>query len=193
MDVTMSIENITARILQEAKSEADAMLQKAEQEKAVLLEQAGQEAHTADEEMNAKARRDAEVLLERRASVAELEARKMRLAAKQEMIEESFEQALTHLANLPEQEYKAFLLRQLAPYRNQPGEIILNERDQAALGRELMRELTDSPLVVSEETVQIRGGFILQQGCVSLNASIEKILENEKKQLTAKIAETLFS
>jgi len=189
----MSIEKITARILQEAKSEAEATLQRAEQEKAALLAQAEQEAAATGVRTDEKACTDARILQERRASVAELEGRKMRLAAKQEMIDESFEQALTHLANLPETEYKAFLLKQLAPYRDQPGEILLNERDKANLARELMRELADSPLAVSEETVPIRGGFILRQGCVSLNASLEKLLENEKKQLTLKIAETLFS
>lgn len=189
----MSIENITARILQEAKSEAEATLQAAEQEKAAQLAQAEQEADAAGAQTAEKARKDAQILQDRRASVAELEARKMRLAAKQEMIDESFRQALAHLANLPETEYKAFLLKQLAPYRNQPGEILLNERDKANLARDLMRELVDSPLAVGEETVPIQGGFILRQGCVSLNASLEKLLENEKKQLTLQIAETLFS
>jgi len=189
----MSIENITARILQEAKSEAEATLQAAEQEKAAQLAQAEQEAAAAGAQTDEKARKDAQILQERRASVAELEARKMRLAAKQEMIDESFRQALAHLASLPETEYKAFLLKQLAPYRSQPGEILLNERDKANLARDLMRELADSPLAVSEETVPIQGGFILRQGCISMNASLEKLLENEKKQLTLQIAETLFS
>ena len=56
-----------------------------------------------------------------------------------------------------------------------------------------MAELTESPMVVAEDTANIKGGFILRQGCLSINASVEKLLEQVKKDITVQIAETLFS
>lgn len=78
----MGIENITARILQEAKDEAKKTQEAAAAQKAAMLEKAAQDAAAAEAKMAEKATEDAKVLLERRNSVAELEARKLRLAAK---------------------------------------------------------------------------------------------------------------
>lgn len=189
----MSIEKITARILQEAQDEAAALAAKAAGEQEAMLEKAKEEAAGLTLELKQKAQRDAAVLKERRKSVAELEARKLRLTSKQELIEEAFDKAAEDLANMEPAQYKEFILSLLAPYRKQVGEIILNERDKKNLSRELMLELADSPMAVAEETADIKGGFILCQGCVSINASIEKLLEQERQEITAQIADTLFS
>ncbi|MCJ7835459.1 V-type ATP synthase subunit E family protein [Cuneatibacter sp. NSJ-177] len=189
----MSIESITARILQEAKDEAEHLKKQAEAEKDTLLAKAAEEAEAVKKETAAKAVEDAKVLGERRNSVAELEARKLRLSAKQEMIDRSFEEAAAQLAGMPAAEYQAFLLGLVEPYRAEPGEILLNEKDHKAYGKALEEALKDSPLAVAEETVPIQGGMILRQGCVSLNASLEKLMETQKKQITAEIAGVLFS
>ena len=175
----MSVEKITARILQEAQDEAAALKAKAEAERAAMLQKAKDEAAMQTLTMQQKAQTDALLLKERRKSVAELEARKLRLSAKQEMIETAFDEAAEQLVHMDQEEYKKFLLSLLAPYYKQVGEIVLNERDKKNLERKLMAD--------------IKGGFILRQGCVSINASVEKLLEQVKKDITVQIAETLFS
>lgn len=189
----MSVEKITARILQEAQDEAAALKAKAEAERDAMLQKAKDEAAMQTLTMQQKAQTDALLLKERRKSVAELEARKLHLSAKQEMIEAAFDEAAEQLVHMDQEEYKKFLLSLLAPYYKQVGEIVLNERDKKNLERKLMAELTESPMVVAEDTANIKGGFILRQGCVSINASVEKLLEQVKKDITVQIAETLFS
>ena len=80
----MSVEKITARILQEAQDEAAALKAKAEAERDAMLQKAKDEAAMQTLTMQQKAQTDALLLKERRKSVAELEARKLRLSAKQE-------------------------------------------------------------------------------------------------------------
>lgn len=143
--------------------------------------------------MAKKAEEDAEILLERRNSVAELEARKMRLALKQDVIEETFMEALAQIEAMEPEMYMDFLLRHLLPYREEGGIVSLNERDGAALKGKLADALKDTKLTVGEEKANIRGGFILKQGNVFVNGSLEKILETEKKQITAQIAGILFN
>ena len=109
----MGIENITARILQEAKDEAMKLQQTAEAEKARLLEKAAQEATKIEIQMAEKAQIDARVLKERRQSVAELEARKMRLALKQSVIEETFAEAMDQMVSMDRAAYLEFLLKQI--------------------------------------------------------------------------------
>ncbi|MDD7024259.1 MAG: V-type ATP synthase subunit E [Oscillospiraceae bacterium] len=188
----MGIENITARILQEAKDEAMKTQEAAAAEKAAMLEKAAQEAAKAASDISRKAEEDARILKERRHSVAELEARKMRLAQKQSTIEETFSEALDQMTSMDPDAYLAFLLKQLEPYREEAGIVSLNEKDYDAVGEKLKASLKGTKLTLGEEKAKIRGGFILKQGNVFVNASLEKILETEKKQITAQIAGILF-
>ena len=147
----MSVEKITARILQEAQDEAAALKAKAEAERAAMLQKAKDEAAMQTLTMQQKAQTDALLLKERRKSVAELEARKLRLSAKQEMIETAFDEAAEQLVHMDQEEYKKFLLSLLAPYYKQVGEIVLNERDKKNLERKLMKGFSE------EETEKLRG------------------------------------
>ena len=188
----MGIENITARILQEAKDEAKKTQEAAAAQKAAMLEKAAQDAAAAEAKMAEKATEDAKVLLERRNSVAELEARKLRLAAKQEALEETFQEAAEKIAALDGSVYLDFIVKTLEPYREEGGEISLNARDYANLKDSLEKALAGSKLTVGAEQANIAGGFILKQGKVYVNASLEKILETEKKQMTGEVAGILF-
>ena len=99
------IEKITARI----RADADAELaQLREQTEAQILEIQAQAKAQMDQERTAilaRGRRAAEERLERLKSAAQLERRKLELAAKQEVLSEAFEQALEKLCALPEEEY----------------------------------------------------------------------------------------
>ena len=75
---------------------------------AQILEIQTQSKTQADQERTAilaRGRRAAEERLERLKSAAQLERRKLELAAKQEVLSEAFEQALEKLCALPEEEY----------------------------------------------------------------------------------------
>ena len=188
----MGVENITARILQEARDEALKTEQEAKASEAAILENASRDASAIEADLAARAREDAGILKERRRSVAELEARKMRLAMKQETIEETFEEALKAMENMDRKDYTAYIKKQLDSYRTEGGEILLNARDRSEIGDEIRAAVSGSALSLSEETTDIRGGFILKQGRVYINASLEKLLETEKKQITAQVAGILF-
>ena len=99
------IEKITARI----RADADAELaQLREQTETQILEIQAQAKAQMDQERTAilaRGRRAAEERLERLKSAAQLERRKLELAAKQEVLSEAFEQALEKLCALPEEEY----------------------------------------------------------------------------------------
>ena len=187
----MSIENITARILQEARDEADSLVSAAQKEAADRLAQANAQAMEIAAQMSAKAKEDAATLKERKKSVAELEARKLVLAAKQERIEKSFSEAVKELADLPEADYLALLKEQLAGYTK--GEILVSAKDKKRLGSKLKDLLAGTGLTLSKETADIAGGFILRDGSVSVNGSLESLLEAGKKEITAKIASVLFA
>ena len=73
---------------------------------------------------------------ERLASVAQLEARKLVLAAKQEMVGKAFDKALADLAALPDEQYVA-LLADLAVKASRTGreQVIFSQKDRSRFGK----------------------------------------------------------
>lgn len=188
----MSIESITARIRNEAETYSEDQKAKAEEVKNAGLEDARREAKELKAAKKKNAEEDSKLLKARRESVADLEARKMQLSAKQELIEESFDEALNKLLSLSPDEYIKFVKDQLKEFEGEAGEVLLNSADKEKHGKALEKELKGTSLTLGDETANIKGGFILRRGNITFNASLEKLLENEKIEMTSEIAGMLF-
>lgn len=187
----MSIESITKRIADEAQAAADVVIAEAKSQKDSIVEDARIKAAKIEAEAKERAEKDSKILVERRESVAGLESRKMQLAAKQEIIAESFDKALGKLLALDESKYLDFISKQLADFKGQSGEILLNSADKKNYGAKLAK-LIDKSMTVSDEEANIKGGFILKQGDITINCSMEKLLEDKKEEMMSAIARKLF-
>lgn len=187
----MSIESITKRIEDEAKAYAEERRAEAEGLKKEILADAQTKADRIKADAKERADKESELLAERRESVAGLESRKMVLEAKQEIIRESFEKALDKLVDLDEADYIKFIENQLNAFGKEGGEVLLNAEDKKKYGDKLAKLLSGG-LKLSEEAANIRGGFILRQGDISINCSLEKLLEDKKEEMVGEIAAKLF-
>ncbi len=192
----MSIENITASILNEAKKTAENSLANAELSGQDIINNARKEAETliiADKEIALK---DAESLKSRKVSAAELQGRKMLLTSKQEAINKSFNVALEMLKTMQTDDYIDFLANQIISVPNCEGTIILNELDREKIGEKLINtvneRLNEKKVTLSNETLNMSGGFVLKRGNVEINSTFETILSSIKDELTGEIANTLF-
>lgn len=188
----MSIESITKRIADEAKAVADAVVAEAESQKKDILADARMKADEILADAKARAEKDSKILVERRESVAGLESRKMQLQAKQEVISESFDKALEKMLAMDESAYIDFLGSQLKAFEKQDGEIMLNAADKKKYGAKLAKLVEKSNIKLSDDEAKIKGGFILKQGDITINCSIEKLLEDKKEEIMGEIAHKLF-
>ena len=188
----MSIESITKRIEDEAKAVADVLITDAKSQKDSIVTDARIKAAQIETEAKERADKDSKILVERRESVAGLESRKMQLAAKQEVIAESFDKALDKLLALDESKYMDFMSKQLAAFEGQSGEILLNASDKNKYGAKLAKLIEMTAIKVSDDEAKIKGGFILKQGDISINCSMEKLLEDSKEEMMSAIAQKLF-
>ena len=155
------IEKITARIDADTQAQIDQVLgdARAEAEKIAARYRAQAEAEAAD--LAARNRKAAGEREERLVSVAQLEARKVTLAAKQEMVEKAYALALEKLCAMPEEQYVETLAALLveasstgreevifsAADREKVGKAAVaraNELLAAATAPELPRELSES-------------------------------------------------
>jgi len=192
----MSIENITSKILSDAKNNADSSLMSAESTKQELLNKAKAEAEAIIKTEAEKAANDAVELKNRRVSAAELQGRKMLLSAKQEAIKKSFGAAIEKLKAMPEDEYLSFLGQEIIKIPNCEGTIVLNAKDRENIGERLVKAVNEKlgaeKVVLSKNTVKASGGFVLKKGSVEINNTFETLLDSMKDELTGSIANALF-
>ena len=192
----MSIENITANILSDAKNIAEGSLANAEKTKQDIISSAKNEAEALKKAASEKAIIDAENLKSRKISAAELQKRKMMLSAKQEAIKKGFDAALVKLKSMPEEQYLNYLADEIVKIPNCEGAIILNEKDRDKIGERLVNtvneKLKSEKLSLSTKTVKASGGFVLKNGAIEINSTFETILDSMKDELTNEVANALF-
>ncbi len=191
-------EKIIAHIQADAQAQVDAILAQAEQQCAEIrdgFEKQAAERYSERIRAGVKACQDE---VDSRLRIDQMEARKGMLAVKQELVARSFDQALTALCALPEEEYVAFLTK-LAVGASVSGdeEIILNPRDRAAVGEKVVEAanaaLNGGKLRLSGETRDFAGGLILRRGNVEANCTAELLVELSRSELSNEIAGILFA
>jgi V/A-type H+-transporting ATPase subunit E len=192
----MSIEKITEQIIAEASREALQVQEKAARESQAVLEKAKQQAESIRKETLFQANLDAKLLKDRKVSVAELEARKLRLAAKQNAIGKSFDLALESLANKEEAEYLKLLVSAIAKTGVTGGELMLNQRDRALVGKKAVELAnatgTAGQVSLSEDTIDAKGGFVLRKGSMEINSTLETMVNAIRESATPEVVEILF-
>ena len=191
------LEKITQRIEQDAQAEAGQVLADARARADAIAAEWAEKARKEREDILERGRKNAGERAERLASVAQLECRKLELAAKQEMLSRAYDKALEQLLNLPEQEYTA-LLADLAVKAAVTGReaVILSQKDRTRYGKQVVtaanERLNGGRLTLSEQTRPIQGGVILSDGDVEVNCSFETLVRLQRGALDRPVAQILF-
>ena len=133
------IEKITQRIDQDAQAEIDKILGDARSQAVEILARYEEQARKESQEILARGEKNAAEREERLASVAQMEAKKLTLATKQEMLDKAFDLALDRLVSLPDEEYVA-LLADLAARAATTGreQLIFSQKDRARIGKQVV-------------------------------------------------------
>ena len=191
------IEKITQRIASDAQAEVDCILGDARDEAGRIAANYRAQADAEAAELAAKNEKAAAEREERLVSAAQMEARKVQLAAKQEMVEKSYIQALDKLCALPEEQYVAILADLLVKASsNGKEEAVFSPEDRERVGEAAVakaNELSGKQLRLSEETQPIRGGFILKDKNVEVNCTFETLVRLQKAETAGAVAQKLFA
>lgn len=130
------IEKITARINQDVQREIDALHAQAQTQAGQIQADYAARAQALREELTRRGERAAAEREERMASVAQLEGRKVILAAKQEMLDRAFDRALEKLCSLEDEDYIALLADLLVEASSNGREqVVFNQRDRTRVGK----------------------------------------------------------
>ena len=191
------IEKITQRIASDAQAEVDRILGDARDEAGRIAANYRAQADAEAAELAAKNEKAAAEREERLVSAAQMEARKVQLAAKQEMVEKAYIQALDKLCALPEEQYVALLADLLVKASsNGKEEAVFSPEDRERVGEAAVakaNELSGKQLRLSDETQPIRGGFILKDKNVEVNCTFETLVRLQKAETAGAVAQKLFA
>ena len=138
------IEKITTQIEADARQEADRILDQAKkQAEQIRMEYEAKATHEAEEILK-KANQDAALQEKRLYSNAQLDARKLTLSAKQEMVDKAFQRALELLTGLDDETYVA-LLSGLAASASGTGHesLIFSPDDKKRFGKQVVSAAND--------------------------------------------------
>ena len=191
------IEKITQRIASDAQAEIDRILGDARDEAARITANYRAQADAEAQELADKNERAAAEQEERLISAAQMKASRLQLAAKQEMVEKAYIQALDKLCAMPKEQYVDVLAKLLVEASsNGKEEAVFSKEDREQVGKaavEKANQLSGKQLRLSEESLPIRGGFILKDKNVEVNCTFETLVRLQKAETAGAVAKTLFA
>jgi|LSQX01.2.fsa_nt_gb V/A-type H+-transporting ATPase subunit E len=194
-------EKIIEKILEEARIQARTIIKNAENEAEGIINSAKDNAAEKEKEIMEKAQAEAVELKKRLLAVSELEARKKRLSAKQEAIEEIFSEALQKLKELPDDEYETLIVDMAVSSAKTGNEtIIMSEQDKARLSSgfidNINKKLNDKGIngrvKLADDTNDIHGGFILKEGSIEVNNSFNAIFKMRRDEIEPQVVKVIF-
>jgi V/A-type H+-transporting ATPase subunit E len=198
----MALEDILRKIKGDAAAEAERILAEARGERERMLAAGKAKAQAAADRIRASGQALAQDTRRRELATASVEVRRVVLSAKQQVLGEVFERALTDLANLPDAEYRGLLadlaIRAAGTGREQ---VIVSARDRARLDNAWLADVNarlaarglEPALTFAPASRALRGGLILQAGDVEINCTFERTLAALREQLEPEVAAMLFS
>lgn len=139
------IEKITAKIAQDAQADIQRLTAETQEQAGQLRAKAQAQAEQESKTILAQGQKAAGERLERLTSAAQMERRKLELAAKQEVLGEAFDLALEKLCALPDGAYIE-LLTKLALEASSTGkeQLIFSQKDRARVGKQVVVAANDA-------------------------------------------------
>ncbi|NLY89815.1 MAG: hypothetical protein GX085_09410 [Firmicutes bacterium] len=189
-------------ILEDARKEAEQIRKKGRAEAEKLRSEYKEKAEHLREEIMSRRQRQAAEEKNRRKIQAQMDAGRELLAAKNQLVEEVFQALKKRLAGMKDEDYRQ-LLRKLILQAVETGEEKLffsvpdcrwlGEAFLAELNQELERQGRKGALTYGEAAADLSGGFILQQGKIIQNFSLENLVEMKRDDLLPEIGRRLFT
>lgn len=190
---------------------AQAILQKIEDDAHKTVEQLEQDAQRRSEELNKasadkvqtmhdqlirQAQAEGEALKDRMRRMAELDMRKQLLQKKQQVMDEAFEAARTELCHQPAQATRAFMLDCLAKAAQGDEALLVGADNDGWFDAGFISELNsriNGSITAAEGRREGVTGAILVRGGTEVHATYESILSGARINMETEIARILFN
>lgn len=187
----MSTDNIEKKILETAKAEAEALAAEAKRQAEERVEAAKaenvQRAADAAEETGEKLQQEHD----QQTTSARAGNKLKLLAHKSRILNDIFNTAIEHFIGDRGGKYEKWLATQLDSVAGQSGSIVPAEADRAGIEK-LMAAHGGDGLTLAEESLPLRGGFMLQGEEIDIDLSLDARLADMRNGLLPELAKKTF-
>lgn len=196
------IEKIMDRIAQDGEQKARTLIAQAQAEAEEITASYEAKAREQSAEILAAGGKQAEEYISRQKSVAQLEARKLLLSAKQEMLARAFEEAKRSMLELPEKDYVNLLVSlALRAITKGTEELVFSHSDRNVLGKKVVIAANEAleaqgktaGLHLAEEARDFQGGLYVKDGNIETNCTFDTLIRRQKEKMSGEVAAVLFS
>lgn len=181
-----NLENLTQKILDDAKSSADNIIKEAERKKEGLVISRIKEAERLAERILERANNEAYTVKDRIVSNAELKARDEKLSAKRNAMERTFFLAKSSLENMNEKDYLDFVKKNIMNLKLKGTEVLIVPEKM----RESVNNLGLGLQISDMDTVN--SGFIIKDNNTILNFTFDSLVDYSRDELESSLARSLF-
>lgn len=196
------VKNLTSKILKDAEEKESSILAAAEEEKSKIILKKKDAAKVLEATMIEKAKSEAQTRKERIISGAELSARNEKLAAKQSVMKDVFEESVEELCKMKDADFKNFLKKSILSLDidgdetlilNENGKKLIDSNFVKAINEELVSKGKSGKIALSEEVANFKGGFILEKNGIEINNTFEALVKSLREELEFEVANVLFN
>ena len=185
----MSLADIKARISAEAQDQVRAIEAENNALVADIERKAADEAKTIRDSYGERlAREEPEI-------VAGLDAKKVDLGVRQDLVNESFAASLRQMSEMPRDKYVAFANALLKKAVRTKSEVVLVGKGEKYLDKAWLdgfNSANQASLTLSSERLPIAGGFVLRDDRVDVNCSWNMLLEDIRSDIESEVVKKLF-
>jgi V/A-type H+-transporting ATPase subunit E len=194
------LEKILKHIEEDAAATAGSVIREAKDKAEELVASAKEEAQKKCIDIALQSKINVEASLSRAESAALLQEKKLILNTKQQIISDFIASAKESLIKLSDEEYFKVIIKMVQKYAlAKPGQILFSDADKGRMPKQFeetlsaaLSEKKGAALMVSEETRDLGGGFVLIYGDVEENCSFDALFFAAAESLQDKVCELLF-
>ncbi|GFP75011.1 V-type ATP synthase subunit E [Clostridium fungisolvens] len=196
------IDGLINKIIEDAETESESILKKAEAESNAIIKKKIDEAKEVGSSIIKKANIEAKLKRERIISNTTLKVRNEKLAAKQKAMSEVFNEAFDELCSMSEKDFLNYLKATIISLKiDGDEEIILNTKYRefvdstfiSEINNELISMNKPGNLRISSRIGDFKGGFILEKNGIEINNTFEALINSYRDELEFEVADILFN
>ncbi|MHC4691672.1 MAG: V-type ATP synthase subunit E [Planctomycetota bacterium] len=196
----MEAEQVTEKILADAKAEAENIKKQADEKEAAEQEKFNEQLVEHKKKTSALAEKLGREKKLHLLAAARMDIAKEHLAEKSKILDEVFEQARQQLLKLSDDQYKTLCSNLMLEAVETGDEEVIIDTSETRIDEKFVRQInhklgpeSKGNLKLSNQRQPIGAGFILKRGKIKNNVSLDVLLARARKDLEIDLAKDLFS
>jgi V/A-type H+-transporting ATPase subunit E len=196
----MNAEQVIEKILSEAQATADAITAEAKSKAKTAQSDMDKSLGDYRQETHALAETAGKEHKEQMLASARMRLQKENLAAKCDLLDESFSKAVERIKKLSDNEYLSLIEALMVKAVETGSEEVVVGKSETRITDAFIKQVNrklgtgfKGNLLLAKEKANISGGFILRRGKVQINVSTDVLVSQARENLEMGLAEDLFS